>query len=76
MQGLPKHFEYIIKCCLKKNRSASRPSEHPTQGEKCQNALGGIIVGCKDSYCLFTEIRSLLYSGCLPAGVDLSRGSD
>ena len=23
--------------CLKKNLNASRPSEHPTQGEKCQN---------------------------------------
>ena len=32
---------YWLRCirfCLKKNLNASRPSEHPAQGEKCQNA--------------------------------------
>ena len=35
----------IVRFFFKKNLSASRPSEHPTQEEKCQNALflGGII---------------------------------
>ena len=27
----------VCRCCLKKNLNAPRPSEHPTQGEKCQN---------------------------------------
>ena len=31
---------------LKKNLNASRPSEHPTQGENVSKCLGGII-GCK-----------------------------
>ena len=30
--------------CLKKNLNASRPSEHPTQGGKCQNAVVVVVV--------------------------------
>ena len=42
-------FPLRVKHCLKKNLNAFRPSEHPTQGEKCQNAyLVGRIIGCKD----------------------------
>ena len=34
------HINYTIRpsCCLKKKLNASKPSEHPTQGGKCQNA--------------------------------------
>ena len=35
-------------CSLKKNLNASRPSEHPTQGEKNVKTLRGGIIGCKD----------------------------
>ena len=34
--------------CLKKNLNASRLSEHPTQGGKCQTLSRWDIIGCKD----------------------------
>ena len=37
----------VVHCCLKKNQSTPRPSEHPpVMGEKMSKCLGG-IKGCK-----------------------------
>ena len=56
-RNIKPNFDYSYYCCVmygmiaqrsKKNLNASRPSEHPTQGEKCQNASFGGVLGCKD----------------------------
>ena len=46
---------------LKKNRNASRPSEHPpVRGEKMLKRLGG-IKGCKYKEQYFDEIKNKMF---------------
>ena len=60
---------YEIRCCLKKNQSTPRPSEHPpVMGGEMSKRLGG-IKGCKCCCCLHIKSRSDLYSVPVPSNI-------
>ena len=60
--------KYIV-CCVKKNQSTPRPSEHPpVMGEKMSKCLGR-IKGCKYCCCLHIKSRSDLYSVPVPSNI-------